>query len=219
MVSLDLCVYYSRLCGSDMKSTIVLENAIKEDSRELAKLSIIAGGNFFPFAFGRNAEAILSEGFRTTNTLMSYQKAQVVCVHDEIAGMAAGFTEGEQQAELSETEKLFGKLLGVRGLWVLVVMYFLPDFFGKAQPGEFYLNSIAVFPKYRGQGLGKMLLEAVELKAKEQGFTTISLDVNGENTRAVTFYKQAGYRIVDQVTPKLFRSTWGVVCRMEKMIP
>ncbi|MBN2515536.1 MAG: GNAT family N-acetyltransferase [Deltaproteobacteria bacterium] len=201
-----------------MKSTILLKNAVREDSRELAKLSIMAGGNFFPFAFGRNAEAILSKGFRSTNTLTSYQKAQVVCVHDEIAGMVVGFTEVEQHSELSETEKLLGKLLGVRGLWVLVVMFFMPDFFGKAQPGEFYLYSIAVFPKYRGQGLGKILLEAVELKAKKQGFNTISLDVNGENTRAITFYKQAGYRIVDQVTPKLFRSTLGVVCRMEKQI-
>jgi ribosomal protein S18 acetylase RimI-like enzyme len=202
-----------------MKSTIVLKNAVREDSRELAKLSIMAAGKYFPFAFGRDAEAILSEGFRSTNTLTSYQKAQVVCVHDEIAGMVVGFTEGEQLAELYETETLFGKLLGVRGLWVLIVMLFMPDSFGKAQPGEFYLYSLAVFPQYRGQGLGKKLLEAVEFRAKKQGFNTISLDVNGDNTRAVTFYKQAGYRIVDQVTPKLFRSTLGVVCRMEKIIP
>jgi ribosomal protein S18 acetylase RimI-like enzyme len=202
-----------------MKSSIMLKNATRENSRELAKLSIIAGGNFFPFAFGRNAEAILSEGFRSTNTLMSYQKAQVVCTRDEIAGMFVGFTEEEQRSEQYESERLFGKLLGVRGLWTFVVMSFMPDFFGKAQSGEFYLYSIAVFPEYREQGLGKILLEAVELKAKKQGFNTISLDVNGANTRAITFYKQAGYRMVDQVTPKLFRSTLGVVCRMVKIIP
>lgn len=56
-----------------------------------------------------------------------------------------------------------------------------------------------VHPNYEGKGVAGSLIKFVEKLAKENGYTTIRLDVFSENTRAVNFYKKLGYRVSGKV--------------------
>ncbi len=57
-----------------------------------------------------------------------------------------------------------------------------------------YLEYLAVQARYRGQGIGGRLLQAVEQGARENGAELISTDTNLlSNFGAVEFYERRGY--------------------------
>ena len=57
--------------------------------------------------------------------------------------------------------------------------------------------AISVLPKYRGRGIGTMLMEALFACLKEGGYTRTSLSVQKDNP-ACRFYQRLGYRVTDE---------------------
>lgn len=67
----------------------------------------------------------------------------------------------------------------------------------KAVLDEADITNVAVDPDRRRQGIGKMLLRALLVKAGELGIRRIFLEVRVSNTAARVLYEQAGFRTVD----------------------
>jgi ribosomal protein S18 acetylase RimI-like enzyme len=61
--------------------------------------------------------------------------------------------------------------------------------------GSYYINVIAVFPDYRGRGLGTRLLDIARAEARARGLTQLSLAVFEENAGAVRLYERIGFAI------------------------
>lgn len=61
---------------------------------------------------------------------------------------------------------------------------------------EWVVMLLAVLPEWRGQGLGRRLMERVRHEAEEQGVPVLRLFVSGANTEARGLYRSLGY--VDQ---------------------
>ena len=59
------------------------------------------------------------------------------------------------------------------------------------------LHKLYMLPESQGKGAGRMLIEAIEKLAKENGSDAISLNVNKFNN-AFSFYKKAGYEVVGE---------------------
>lgn len=57
------------------------------------------------------------------------------------------------------------------------------------------LYSIAVAPHIGGRGVGPLLLEAAERAARHRGRQAMRLEVHEHNTRAISRYEKAGYRL------------------------
>lgn len=60
--------------------------------------------------------------------------------------------------------------------------------------GNAYLT-IGVREKYRGQGIGTLLMEQAESYAREKKCRRMELEVFGRNTGAIELYKRRGYEI------------------------
>ena len=56
------------------------------------------------------------------------------------------------------------------------------------------LTDIALAEKYRGQGVGKKLIETVKDWAREKGLNRMELRVAHENTNARGFYEKMGFK-------------------------
>jgi ribosomal protein S18 acetylase RimI-like enzyme len=63
-------------------------------------------------------------------------------------------------------------------------------------PGSWYINVLATFPEFRGQGIGTALLGVAEAKGREAGANTMSIIVGSWNEGATRLYERAGYAIV-----------------------
>ena len=61
------------------------------------------------------------------------------------------------------------------------------------------INYLGVHPSFRGQGLGKMLLLAVEQKLKDLGCPQVNLLVWSNNSEVLDFYKTAQYSIASDI--------------------
>jgi ribosomal protein S18 acetylase RimI-like enzyme len=55
------------------------------------------------------------------------------------------------------------------------------------------IHDLAVLPDYRGRGVGRLLLEAVELKGRELGCCKLTLEVREDNRRAQRLYHRFGF--------------------------
>jgi ribosomal protein S18 acetylase RimI-like enzyme len=56
------------------------------------------------------------------------------------------------------------------------------------------IHYIAVDPSFRGRGVGRELLAAVEAHARELGCGKVTLEVRSDNARAMAAYRRAGFQ-------------------------
>jgi len=60
--------------------------------------------------------------------------------------------------------------------------------------GEYYLDSLAVSPEWRGKGIGTALMEAAIKKAHDAGFQRITLIVDIKKPKARAMYERLGFK-------------------------
>jgi len=63
----------------------------------------------------------------------------------------------------------------------------------EAEAGEYYMDSLAVWPEWRGRGVGTKLMQAQIDKARELGFNKAALLVDPENENARRMYRKLGF--------------------------
>ena len=76
------------------------------------------------------------------------------------------------------------------------------------------IYSIAVHPAYRGQKLGRLLVEQSVEYARQLQLSVISLEVNTENNTAIALYTQTGFIIKERL--KRYYTNGGNALRMVK---
>lgn len=66
-------------------------------------------------------------------------------------------------------------------------------------PGEYYLDSLTIEPEYRGNGLGKKLMEAAIEHGEELGYGRFALLAALEKPRLQEYYASLGFEEADDV--------------------
>lgn len=117
------------------------------------------------------------------DTQYSYRNA-FVALDDE--GKAVGICVGYDGALLQELRRPFFETVTERlGLH-------LDDVEDECEPDEFYLDTLAVLPSHRGQGIASGLLKAMIERARECG-KPAGLLVDKDNPRARRLYERVGF--------------------------
>jgi diaminobutyrate acetyltransferase len=73
------------------------------------------------------------------------------------------------------------------------IVGFVMGFRSQVEEDIFFLWQIGVFSKYRGEEIGKKLLDKIEKAAKEIGCEIIELTVDPENIPSQRFFEKNGY--------------------------
>ncbi len=71
------------------------------------------------------------------------------------------------------------------------------------------IKRMYVVPAARRQGLGRLLLEALENRARELGYARIRLDTGARQPHAQAMYERAGYHPIDNYNGNSMASFWG----------
>ncbi|MDB9524952.1 GNAT family N-acetyltransferase [Oscillatoria sp. CS-180] len=87
-------------------------------------------------------------------------------------------------------------------------------------PNSWYICALAVFPQYRGQGIGTQLLDLAIKQAKERRLPTLSLLCFEQNTGALRLYQRYGFEIIDhaKVVPHPLIHHTGDILLMTKSV-
>ena len=84
----------------------------------------------------------------------------------------------------------------------IILAYHAPKLLQRGIESALNLSLIHILglrQQYRGQGLGRKLLEVALRRAQAFGFTRVELDVRVPNIRAINLYMQVGFRPVGTI--------------------
>ena len=184
-------------------SSIELRPAIRKDARALAELINFAGYGLPLYLWTELAEpgedawelgrsrALREEGG------FSYRNSVIAELGGEVAGCLIGYALAKEptRTDLSSVPPLFVPLEELEEL----------------APNTWYINVVAAYPEFRGQGVGSRLLERAEQAARETDRPALSLIVADTNVGARRLYASKGYRQI--ATRPLVKERWQTDAR------
>jgi len=179
-------------------SAITLRAATPEDAHALAVLINFAGEGLphylwtsmaqpgeDPWEVGRS-RALRDEGG------FSYRNSVIAEVGGDMAGCLIGYALAKEpeRTDLSKIPPMFVPLQELEDL----------------APNTWYINVVAVYPEFRGQGVGTRLLDRAEQAARESRSAGVSLIVADANVGARGLYARTGYREI--ATKPIVKEQW-----------
>ena len=167
---------------------IITRRATPEDADIIATAVAMAIGDESALRnyCGEEYMTVLAAIARRKETQYSWQYAIIA----EVDGAAAGAVIGYDGAELHRLRKgTFGVLRNTIGR--------TPNIVDETEPGEYYLDSVAVLPQYRGVGVGRALVEAFCDRAFAEGHDCVGLIVDYENPNAEKLYTSLGFKRIN----------------------
>ena len=81
---------------------------------------------------------------------------------------------------------------GRSGIWRWLVFWVIE---ARDVPAGFYLYSFKIDRRARGQGIARMLLDAVSAEARRRGARHVELEVTDKHAKAQALYAHYGYRL------------------------
>lgn len=183
-----------------MNTTFTLRPGRPEDAPEIARLIVMAmTDECCRHFYGPNHTAddflrLITRLVAATGTQYSYENA--ICAVTSDDGSIAGVSVSYDGARLMELRRRF--IEGAIREFGIDHSAMEPE----TQAGELYLDSLAVWPRYRGHGIATMLLKATAEKARQMGCGPLGLLVDEGNLRAERLYNKVGFRYVNP-------SKWG----------
>ena len=176
------------LNGSEQwNMTVNIRNARVEDIPHMAYVAIQAFGGYAEVMYegaipGRTAQQIVEHRLSRGATTSSISNSRIAEDNGTVLGGLHAFP-----MDLSENDP--------QDLLIPEDRYpvFAP-FEHLHANGSYYINAVAVYPQFRGQGVGTELMEKAEAEAVAMSFDYASLHVFAENANAVQLYEKIGYR-------------------------
>lgn len=165
-----------------------IRTAIPEDAHAAVPLLFEAIGDITYILMGTDdvdqALEAMTAFFGQPANRLSYEN----CTVAEIDGRIAGAMLAYHGSRLDELDRpLLERIVSLTGDRNI-------SFPREAMENEYYLDSIAVDPDFRGQGLGKQLMKAFEAEGAKRGYARLSLIVELGNDNAKGLYSAQGYR-------------------------
>lgn len=176
-----------------MLDKIIFRPARGQDSLKIAQLTIVASGGMMEFLFDElfdevSTEQILASVIEKEQDNLSYRNTIVVELKERVIAIANSYSATNHRIT---TE--------MRSFIPKERLELLEDFFDSRIDNSLFLNALSVEAEYRGQGIGKRLIQKVKRKAKSEGFSSVSLIVWTDNKRAISLYTSLGFQEVKQI--------------------
>ena len=176
-----------------MSRGVFYRQGLPEDSEHFERLMLLSAPRLLPAVFGANASRVLKSLFRHKRNLYSFEHSRFIEVNGKGAGMIISYDWIAQKRERLRTGLLLFKYMKLRLITRLRILFKVNSVLGKVGLNEYYVSNIAVYPEYRGLGLGTELLMRGEDEAKRAGAERIVLDVEANNQDAIRLYSKIGY--------------------------
>ena len=196
---------------------IIIIKATQEDRFDFSELTLLSAP-YFSILFGDKIKIALQDMFCYKNNLFSYEHTNIIKINGETAGMVLSYAWQEKRRENLKTGFLLIKKLGIGLLRKSLILKNFSTTVGRLCKGEYYLSNIAIYPRFRGKGLGKELIEECEKRARIMGVERIILDVENDNLAALSFYKNLGFSIISEFSIFLQMGKTLFFNRMAKII-
>ena len=69
------------------------------------------------------------------------------------------------------------------------------------EPGTVEIKRMFVLPEFRGRGMARKVMAALEAEARRRGFTRAILETAGRQPEAIALYQACGYTVIPNFEP------------------
>ena len=162
------------------------------------------------FIFGKREKNILpiKKLIEIGNNSFGYENIYGYYLNKELAGLYVGYT-GEKKKYYGGMPDLRAFLKAFNILKILILTIKLPILnrllTSKLENDEYYLSNLVVDSKFRGRGIGSILLDHAIENAKKEECTSVILDADMNNKKIISFYKRIGFKIVGKNEIKIIK--------------
>jgi len=153
---------------------------------------------FFRFMLGRRFAHIIAKAYPQPGHSYSFQNVIYAEYDKRIVGMALGFTAEQHRRFSDQPLKEAAGYLALRMTAVKILCAPMLRILETIADGDFYLLSMAIDKEFRGEGIGSVLMDFIEERARAKGSTRLSLDVSASNEGACRLYERRGMTIESQ---------------------
>ncbi len=177
---------------------IEIKKAVKSQAGEIARLIMVAMTDdccryFCGEGYGlSDFHQMMTMLVEQESSQYSYQNTIVAMDGDKLVGISVSYDGGRlhelREAFIQAARKYIGKDHSA-----------IDD---ETQAGELYLDSLAVLPDYRQQGIARRLLRATRERAASMKLPCVGLLVDKGNPAGEALYTSVGFRFVND-------SLWG----------
>ncbi|MCR5130217.1 MAG: GNAT family N-acetyltransferase [Prevotella sp.] len=194
-----------------MNSQIEIRKANRNQAAEIARLIMMAMTNDCCLHFCGEGHGL--DDFREMMTHLverddsqySWRNTLVAVAIEGNKSTEETKTKGSEGSQIDERAKVVGiataydgaQLHGLRRAFIESAKQFLhadhSNIDDETQAGELYLDSLAVLPEYRRQGIASRLLRATAERAAEMGIPQVGLLVDKGNPAGERLYRSVGF--------------------------
>ena len=192
---------------------IAIRSAKPQDSAEAAKLIYMTGEDIFKYIFYPNKKkslVILERLFAMDANDFTHNNAYIADMDGRIAGLVHVVDRNDIMKNYWATGK---KLIKAMGLFQTLIRMprciQLERLFPQPDKNSMYINHLATFEEFRGQGIAKKLIGFCEQLVASRHLVKLTLDVEVNNTDALKVYENLGFRSVQKIESDRFKARFG----------
>ncbi|MCR4765004.1 MAG: GNAT family N-acetyltransferase [Bacteroidaceae bacterium] len=169
---------------------LIIKQAGRDDAKTIAQAVSLAFGDDMMYKYcGKSGKTIIEALAGMNVSQYSYRNALIAYVNGVAAGAIVGYDgamlQQLKQPTLSYIHQQTGTMLQITD---------------ETQAGEFYLDTLAVFPAFRHQGVAKQLILAFCENASIKGHQHVGLLVDVSNPQAEELYHSLGFKRINRTT-------------------
>ena len=169
------------------ETKITIRAAVPDDAKIIAQVVAMAIGDEVALRryCGDDYLAVLRQVAEACDTQYSWQQSLVAEVDGRVAGAVVGYDGAAMQRLREGTFSILDRSVGRPRTIV-----------DECEAGEYYLDSVAVLPPFRGRGVARALVEAFADRAFAEGYERVGLIVDCDNPKAERLYTSIGFERV-----------------------
>lgn len=178
---------------------IIIRPGRPEDAKDFARLVMLTAPEYFDVILGDGAPAILAGLFQNPGNIFSCTHSYFMEVNDEVAGMTLFYDHDCKEREIAPFVLLLMRFLKFKFFVRLRALMKFGSIFARTRKGDMYSSNSALYPKFRGRGLGQRIFSLSEERAREAGLKRVVVDVKADNVAAISLREKLGYRIDERL--------------------
>jgi len=181
---------------------IVVRKGRPEDAHHFSELVTLSSPKIFQILFGSKVKKIMKNLFRHRRHYYSFDRSFFADIDGKTVGMAQLHKLRPRRREKVNLGLLLFKYMKWSLPGSVASLLRSDKVVGDFSGRNCYLSNLAVYPEYRGLGIGTRLMDALEEEAKSIGKKELVLHADINNKGAIKLYERLGYRI-DRKIPSL----------------
>lgn len=170
-----------------------ISKARPEEEKDFARLVLFSGPRLLPALFGPRVEELLRFLYRRPRNIFSFEHVWFAREQQQVIGVFLAIDGQTYSREIMQVAGGMLKFFKIGAIPLFIRLFRSRRLMKDLAPHQFYLNSLAVDPEFRGKNIGQSLLSAFEQEGQRQGLKEAALDVEITNPGASRFYLREGY--------------------------